>query len=195
MKFTDRRLSEATTLLSSEGSTIGYDLLVAEAKQTQVYIARKSDIQTGDQFNKNIDAYKLEIEKKKVEVRAQIAANSGDPNTPVPTTPPVAEAVSVRIPQTSTIQTSGQIIVVNKPEAVVIHKENPVEVLQKLEETEVKLDVIQKEVIKETHKNRSAKEKGKGKEKEADKTAVPTPTPITSAPVPTDLPNAGTPGF
>jgi len=189
MKFTDRRLSEATSLLSKEGSSVGYDLLVAEAKQTQVYIAKKSDIQTGDQFNKNIDEYKKEIEKKKIEVRAEIQTNSAAQNAVTTTTnvPVPLQTVSVKIPQTSTTQTTGQVVVVNKPEVVVIHEEDPVEVLQKLEDTEIKLEVIQQEVVRETQRTRTAKERGR--KNGPNDSSNPAPTPI-----PTDFPNTNNPG-
>src|SRR5258706_1549629 len=163
MKFTDRRLNEATVLLSKKGSTVGYDLLVAEARQTQNYIVQKSDVQSGIQFSKNIDGYKKEIEKKKVEVRAEIAAKtktqtgntststSGSTSnttiaTPIPT--PTPESVSITVPETTTTQVTGNTIVVNTPQVVVIQEEEPTEVLQKLEDTENQLDEINKEVKK-----------------------------------------------
>lgn len=160
MKFTDRRLNEATILLAKKGSTVGYNLLVSEAKQTQAYIVKKDDDQSGIQFSKNIDGYKKEIEKKKVEVKAEIAAKANSQTTTVvapsaiPT--PTEKPVSITIPETTPTQTNGQTVVINRPETVVIQEENPEVVLQNLESTESELTAIQEEVNNESN-NRSDK--------------------------------------
>lgn len=160
MKFTDRRLNEATILLAKKGSTVGYNLLVSEAKQTQAYIVKKDDDQSGIQFSKNIDGYKKEIEKKKVEVKAEIAAKANSQTTTVvapsaiPT--PTEKPVSITIPETTPTQTNGQTVVINRPETVVIQEENPEVVLQNLESTESELAAIQEEVNNESN-NRSDK--------------------------------------
>jgi len=172
IKFTDRKLTDATSLLNQKGSTIGYDLLVAGAAQTQSYIAEKSDVQSAAQFSQNIDGYKQQIEKKKTEVNNQIKSGSGNQvSTPVPSvnpssnpspvftpvpTPqvfvptPTEQAVSVSLPQSSVSQTTGETIVVNVPETVVIKREDPQLVLQKLNDTETQLTRIQNEVNQES---------------------------------------------
>lgn len=178
MKFTDRRIGEATKLLDQKGSTVGYDLLVANARETQNYIVEKNDISAGVQFTKNIDNYKKEIAKKKVEVTAEIQA--GTPSqatvstgalTPTPTsipTPVIATptpepvSVSVNVPEQTVNQTTGQTVTVNVPQTVVITQENPTEVLQKLDDTENKLNQIQEE-IKKNEDKRNSEGHGRGR--------------------------------
>jgi len=178
MKFTDRRLNEATVLLSKKGSTVGYDLLVAEAKQTQNYIIKKDDAQSSVQFSKNIAGYKKEIEKKKIEVRAEIQAKAAgqpaatnvtnvyttniyttaptaNPYT-VPTPIPTGETVSLTVPETDTTQVTGDTaVVVNKPEVVVIKDETPEEQYQTLLNTDAQLDEINTEVTSHKFHNSS----------------------------------------
>lgn len=175
MKFTDRRLNEATVLLSKKGSTVGYELLVAEAKQTQTYIAKKSDSESSVQFSKNIDGYKKEIEKKKIEVKAEIAAKSNNQPTTVinnyyttnvvvpsaaPT--PTEKPVSVTIPSTTSTQTTSQEVVVNRPVTVVIQEEDLSVVLQNLENTETELNAIQQEVEHDNKDNKKGNENKDG---------------------------------
>ncbi|MEK7498094.1 MAG: hypothetical protein AAB656_04200 [Patescibacteria group bacterium] len=154
MKFTDRRFNEATKLLAKEGSTVGYDLLVAEAEQTQSYIAQKEDAQSGAQFVKNIEVYQKEISKKKAEVLA---------TSSVPLTPTVEKTVTVSTTQTTNNQ-GGQQIIVSVPQVVTIQQETPVLVLQKLEDTDRKLEKIKKEV-----ENKSDNKNGGNSENENQK--------------------------
>lgn len=151
MQFTDRRLGEATALLDKKGSTVGYDLLVANAQQTQVLISNKNDTISAAQFSKNIDNYKKQIEKTKVQVASELPAQSnqigglGATPIPVATIPP---ATPVPAPVNSGAQNPAQTVVINVPETVSIQHEDPQAVLQKLNDTENKLNTIQAEVNK-----------------------------------------------
>jgi len=153
MKFTDRRLTEATKLLDKKGSTVGYSLLVAGAKQTQTYISEKGDIQSGTQFIQNIDGYKKQIEQTKIQVQNEIAGNPTSNSTQPTTAPrvtlapsPTPEPVTITIPESTSAPESGQTVIVNVPETVVIQDETPEVVLQKLNDTEEELTKIQDEV-------------------------------------------------
>ena len=172
MKFTDRRIGEATKLLDQKGSTVGYDLLVANARQTQNYIVEKNNIQAGTQFSQNIDGYKKEIEKKRVEVRAEIQLESPSQTTTTPIATPVPlvavtptpepVSVSVNIPEPTVNQTTGQTVTVNVPQTVVITEENSTEVLHKLDDTENELNQIQEE-IKKNEDKRNSEGHGRGR--------------------------------
>jgi hypothetical protein len=157
MKYTDRRLSEATVLLDKKGSTVGYQLLVAEAVQTQNYIADKNDTVTAAKFSANIEEYKQQIQEKKAEIRAQ---NNLPPETPtaIPTANPVPTSYGqtptpTPFPTTPVSTVTPTVtettVVVEVPQAVVIRQENPEEVLAQLEETEAQLNQIQEQVNEE----------------------------------------------
>jgi len=83
LKFTDRRFNEATILLAREGSSVGYELLVAEAKQTQAIVLDKQDVKNGSQFIDKIEEYQAEIEKKQIEIQSRAAV----PVVPIIPTP------------------------------------------------------------------------------------------------------------
>lgn len=168
IKFTDRRLSEATTLLSRKGSTVGYELLVAEAQQTQTYIVQKNDVTDSAAFVQNIDAYQKQI----AQTKAQVAANAQIPITPTattipatssPSTPfPTSQAVTAPLPQT-TENPAGQQIVVTKPETIIIKQETPQEVIQNLDETQAKLEKIKQDLQKSQENQGKGQEQNQGK--------------------------------
>jgi len=162
MQFTDRRFNEATALLSKKGSTVGYDLLIAEAQQTQTYITEKNDDQSSVKFTENIEVYKKEIQKEKIRVQAQIDSGQETPASapnPVPVvisvptpTPVVPNEPVANVPQTE-MAPASQTITVTVPTQVVITQENPVVVLQNLQRVEEQLDEIQQEVEEEHNDN------------------------------------------
>lgn len=152
MKFTDRRLGEATALLDKKGSTVGYDLLIANAKQTQVLIAEKNDTVSAAEFSKNIDDYKKQIEKTKVQVASEVQTQPNQPTgqtatpAPIATVPPAAPPPAVG--NSGTQNPPAQTVVINVPQTVSIQHEDPQAVLQKLNDTENQLNTIQAEVEK-----------------------------------------------
>lgn len=157
--FTDRRLIEATALLDKKGSTVGYDLLIANAQQTQTYIAQKGDTQSATDFSNNIDTYKQQIEKTKAQVTTEIQNQSTQTQTTttqIATTLPTPFTQTINKPttQTTTNQTTSteQTTVINVPTTVVIKQEDPKEVLKKLNETENELNKIQEKVKNEGNK-------------------------------------------
>lgn len=147
IKFTDRRMNEATTLLSKKGSTVGYDLLVANAEQTQTFIAENGDVQSATQFSDNIDLYKKQIQETKAKVVGETTTQQQ-----APTTSQTSKALTTT--QTQTNSTNNQTVVINVPTTVTIQHEDPKEVVQKLDETEQKLNEIQKKIKeKQGHEN------------------------------------------
>jgi prephenate dehydrogenase len=153
LEFTNRRFNEATLLLAKEGSTIGYELLVAEAQQTQAIILDKQDVKNGSQLIEKIEEYQAEIEKKQIEIQSQ----AGIPTIPIP--------LVVKKPIITTIP-SGEIkeIIVSKPVIVVIREEEPEEVLEKLEEAQEELEEIKEKIKKDLPD--AASEKAKEKQQE-----------------------------
>ncbi|MEJ2347946.1 MAG: DUF5667 domain-containing protein [Patescibacteria group bacterium] len=97
VNFTDRRYTEATKLLAREGSSVGYQLLVAEAQQTQNIVIKKKDVKNGAQLINKIEEYQTQIQEKKVEIQAQAANKLPSAATPKPSTP---KPVSIQEPTT-----------------------------------------------------------------------------------------------
>jgi hypothetical protein len=160
LEFTDRRFNEATLLLAKKGSTIGYELLVAEAQQTQVIVLDKQDVKNGSQLIEKIEEYQAEIEKKQIEIQSQ-AEIPAVPTTTTAATPTPSSLV-IKKPITTTTP-SGEIkeIIVSKPVIVVIREEEPEEVLVKLEEVVVELKKIKEKVKKDLPEAASEKAKGR----------------------------------
>lgn len=181
LEFTDRRFNEATILLAKEGSTVGYELLVAEAQQTQAIVLDKQDLKNGSQLIGKIEKYQIEIKKKQIEIQSQatiptvpttlVPTTSTTIATPTPTPPPLV----VKKPVATTAPSEeAKEIIVSKPVTVVIKEEKPEEVLVKLEETTVELEKIKEKVKKElpetaSEKAQEAIEKTKEKEKDKNK--------------------------
>ncbi len=145
MKFTDRRFDEATKLLNQKGSTVGYDLLVSEAQQTQTLITSKNDRIDTATFVQNIDQYQQKIEQTKVQVQVKSGISVSQQT---PSIMPTQVPVPLQTPPSATSQPVGQEIIVTKPETVVIKEETPQQVLQKLNDTEAQLEEIKKQVQK-----------------------------------------------
>lgn len=144
-KFTERRFNEATTLLAKKGSTVGYELLVAEAMQTQTLIANKNDSAAASTFVQNIDEYQQKIEQTKAEVQTQVPVGLTPSPTPSSTVAPEI--------------TSGQVT----KQQIIIQKETPQQVLQNLDNTEVELEKIKKQVQKDLPENSNAQKNGQDK--------------------------------
>jgi hypothetical protein len=160
LEFTDRRFNEATLLLAKEGSTIGYELLVAEAQQTQALVLDKQDVKNGSQLIEKIEEYQAEIEKKQVEIQSQTGISVFPTTTTVAT--PTPSSLVIKKPITTTVP-SGETkeIIVSKPVTVVIREEDPEEVLIKLEETTVELEKIKEKIKKDLPEAASDKAKGR----------------------------------
>jgi hypothetical protein len=158
LEFTDRRFNEATLLLAKEGSTIGYELLVAEARQTQAIVLNKQDVKNGAQLIEKIEEYQAEIEKKQIEIQSQTGISAVPTITTIVTPSPLV----IQKPITTTVP-SGKTkeIIVSKPVTVVIKKEEPEEVLIKLEETTAELEKIKEKIKKDLPEAASEKAKGR----------------------------------
>lgn len=103
INFTERRFSEANRLLAKKGSTLGYTLLVAEARETQTIIVDQKDSKKAEELVTKIEEYQARIEEKKVALasqptailppQTQTTAPSLDPAhspTPIPSSTPAA---------------------------------------------------------------------------------------------------------
>ncbi|MGB6839299.1 MAG: DUF5667 domain-containing protein [Microgenomates group bacterium] len=148
LEFTNRRFNEATKLLAKEGSTVGYELLVAEAQQTQAIVLNKQDVKNGSQLIEKIEEYQAEIEEKQVEIQRQTPPTplTTPPTTSLPTPSPLV--IQKPVATSAPTETAKQIIV-TKPVTVVIKQEEPVEVLTNLEETHKELGKIKEKIKKE----------------------------------------------
>ncbi len=149
VNFTDRRYTEATKLLAQEGSTVGYELLVAEAQQTQNIVVGKKDIKKGAQLIGNIEEYQMEIQEKKAEIQAQVSTPPSTVATPKPATPAPTPFV-VQDPITPTpAPKEKETVIINKPTEVIIEEEEPEEVIENLENAIEELEEIKEEVEEE----------------------------------------------
>jgi hypothetical protein len=144
VNFTDRRYTEAVKLLDRKGSTVGYELLVAEAQQTQNMVINKQDVKNGAQLIRKIEEYQAEIEKKQVEVQSLVTTPSTVHQAPSPT--PFVDPY----PTTPT-PTSGEkeTVIIVKPVEVVIEEEEPEEVISNLEDIIEELEDIKEEIEEE----------------------------------------------
>lgn len=150
MKITDVKFNDATALLNQKGSTAGYDLVVAQAKQTQNYIAVNGSVTDSTTFVQNIDTYQAKIEQAKKQVVAQ-AQSSGElpQNYVIPT--PSSTIAPVATPQPLATQTPSapsvsQQVVVTQSQTLVIQHEPPQQILQNLDNASSQLQTIKQEV-------------------------------------------------
>lgn len=77
VKYTERRYDEAIVLLDKKGSTAGYELLIAEAKESKERVIKTSDKKNAEELLSKINEYQENIEKKKSEIQ------SGQSSVPV----------------------------------------------------------------------------------------------------------------
>ncbi|RLC30740.1 hypothetical protein DRH13_03950 [Candidatus Woesebacteria bacterium] len=135
VNFTDRRFNEAAILLDKRGSTVGYELLVAEAKQSRSMILSERDFKNGTQLAQKIEEYQADIRAR--QAIAQNLAGSPTPApyvAPDPTTPPADEKKTV--------------ILITTVE-VVIEEEDDEEVVEKLEDILEDLEIIKDDIEEE----------------------------------------------
>lgn len=142
VNFTDRRFDEAAILLDRKGSTVGYELLVAEARQTRGMIIDKQDVKNGAQLIRKIEEYQVEIEEKQAEVQNLAYAPTDTYQAPFPT-PYVVDPTT---PSTSEENNTVTVIV---PVEVIIEEEEPEEVINNLEDVINELEDIKIEIEEE----------------------------------------------
>jgi len=140
VNFTDRRYTEAVKLLDREGSTVGYELLVAEAQQARGMVIKKQDVKNGAQLVRKIEEYQVEIEEKRVEVQSQTQTSTTGYQAPSPTLSPATPAPVI---------TEKKKVSVVIPVEIVIENEEPEEVLENLEEAQEELEKILTELEEE----------------------------------------------
>lgn len=165
--FTDRRFNEATKLLNTKSTAVGYDLLVAEASQTQALVTSKNDSATAAIFVQNIDKYQQQILQKRVEIAASIKSGPANMPTPFPTQTPVQSPTSA----VSTAGPSGQVtqqIFVTQPTTIVVSQESPEKILQTLDNTNQQLEEIKQKVKKDLPENSNKPEAPPGQQKKGD---------------------------
>lgn len=103
VKYTERRFTEANQLLSAKGSTVGYDLLVQEARNSSTVILDKNDSTNAEDLIKKIEDYKVEISQKRTAIASgalEVPTSSGE-NTSIVVNP-VVTSTQVPIPETNT---------------------------------------------------------------------------------------------
>ncbi|MBI4033238.1 MAG: hypothetical protein HY377_01880 [Candidatus Blackburnbacteria bacterium] len=156
VQFTERRFSEANKLLTTQGSTVGFTLLVEEAKQSKDIIVEKSDTQTAGELLFKIEEYQKNIVTQQEALTAQ-PLTSPAPQVIIPPqpTPEVQEPVLSPITVVTQTPTPTPTPEVEKPLAtpVLLPKiTEPVkaqEVVMKLEETKHDLEKIKDEIKKD----------------------------------------------
>jgi hypothetical protein len=142
VNFTDRRFNEAAILLDRKGSTVGYELLVAEARQARGMIIDKQDVKNGAQLIRKIEEYQVEIEEKRAEAQNLAYVPTGTYQTPFPT-PYVAS------PTISPTSEENNTVTVIVPVEVIIEEEDPEEVIDNLEDIIDELEDIKTEIEEE----------------------------------------------
>ncbi len=148
VKYTERRFSEANTLLTKKGSTLGYNLLVAETKNSKTIIVDKKDKSQAKELVAKIEEYQKKIAEKK------LAIETGTITIPVAYAPPQATSQPYIPPQPG--QTPAP---TTTPKPVYTPAATPAstdeitagttdEILDDLEQTDKDLEEIKEEVRK-----------------------------------------------
>lgn len=161
LSFTERRFDEANRLLSKKGSTVGYTLLVAEARETQTIIVDQQDSQRAQELITKIEEYQARIEEKKLAIAAQptaILPPQEEVVTTVPTPTPTAQAQTTA-PEVSEVKTPVP-SPTPAPSAEVV--------IEDLEETNQELEQIKEELKRDLPPSASEKAREKKQEHERD---------------------------
>ena len=154
VNFTDRRFTEAIKLQDKEGSTAGYELLVAEAQQAQGMVIGKQDVKSGAQLVQKIEEYQVEIAERQVVAQKQATAAGTSYQAPSPKPFPTP------IPATpAPVVTEKKKTTVVIPIEVVIEEEEPEVIINNLEETQVELEKIKEKIKKELPETASQRAK------------------------------------
>ncbi len=148
INFTQRRFSEANRLLAKKGSTVGYTLLVAEARETQTIIVDQKDTKKAEELVTKIEEYQARIEEKKVALASQptaILPPQIETKTPSPSgvsePTPVKTAEPTQTPVTITVSKTEIPAPTPAPSVDVI--------IEDLEETNQELEEIKEEIKKQ----------------------------------------------
>lgn len=143
VSFTDRRFNEATLLLDKKGSTVGYQLLVAEAKQSQSMIVNQQDSKNGVQLVLKIEEYQAEIKVRQTEAQSSISAPGNKYYNPTPV--PFSEPNPTPSPKSE----AGKTVTIEVPIEVTIEDEDPEVVYDNLKEAYEELEDVKRELEEE----------------------------------------------
>lgn len=145
VKYTERRYSEATRLLSQKGSTLGYTLLVEETQKSKNIIVGKNDAQKGQDLVQKIEEYQKNIEEKQFAIqtggiKVPVASTGSVPGATTTPTKTPTPAATPSVPTVGVVQTP-------KPTALVVEQaQTHQEVIDDLEKTNDELEDIKKEI-------------------------------------------------
>jgi hypothetical protein len=150
LNFTERRFSEATKLLGKKGSTVGYTLLVAEARQTQNIIVDQKDTKKAEELVIKIEEYQARIEEKKVALTSQ----------PTAILPPQIET---KTPSSSSVSESTPVKTAEPTQSPSVNV-----VIEDLEETNQELEEIKEEIKRQLPPQASERARENREEHERD---------------------------
>lgn len=158
VKYTDRRYSEAIILLDKKGSTAGYTLLVAEAKESKNLLIETNNAKNAQELIAKIEQYQEEIEQKKVLIQTgqstvptkQTTSTAVTiPTTQVPTQPSVKtpSPVKTTIPVSTPVPAPPPVVTTAQNEEIeIVQAESEEEVIEDLEDTQEELEDIIDEI-------------------------------------------------
>ena len=150
LNFTERRFDEANRLLSKKGSTVGYTLLVAEARETQTIIVDQQDSQKAQELVTKIEEYQARIEEKKLAIAVQ-------PTAILPPQKEIVTTVPTPTPPTS-VQTTAPVVTGDKtPIPSPTPAPSAETVIEDLEETNQELEQIKEELKRDLPPSASEK--------------------------------------
>ena len=161
LNFTERRFDEANRLLSKKGSTVGYTLLVAEARETQTIIVDQQDSQKAQELITKIEEYQARIEEKKLAIASQ-------PTAILPPREEVATTVLTPTPTTQVQTTAPVVTGVKTPLPSPTPAPTAEVVIEDLEETNQQLEEIKEEIKRQLPPGASEKAREKKEEHERD---------------------------
>lgn len=129
VNFTDRRFNEAAILLDKKGSTVGYELLVAEARQARGMILSEQDKKNGTKLVRKIEEYQADIAARQTVAQNLSGYNPSALRVAPDPTPPS---------KTVTIITTIEVVIEEEDDKKVA--ENLEEVLEELEEIKIEIE-------------------------------------------------------
>jgi hypothetical protein len=148
INYTARRFSEANRLLAKDGSTLGYQYLIEGTEVSKQIILDQKDTEKGTELVKKIEEYQTSIEERKIVIQTEPTATL-PPQTAGPTvsTPIPTEQPSINVPTTTPVSSTQPVAETQ------ITSANKTQVIEDLNQTNIKLEEIKNEIKKELPEN------------------------------------------
>lgn len=153
VKLTQRRYDEATKLLDKKGSTTGYNLMIAEAKQSQALVVQNLDVKQAKALVAQAKKYKEEVNAQKADIKTGVRTIPLASTTTTPTSfnqpSQPAQPTSVQTSTPTYNQPAAQAPTTPPADVPVVVATSTQEVVNNLDDVESQLDDIINEVTQQ----------------------------------------------